>query len=906
MALAPNTKLGPYEIQSPLGAGGMGEVYRARDTRLDRSVAVKILPAHLSDRPEAGERFEREARTISSLNHPNICHLHDVGDQDGVRFLVMELLEGETLADRLKRGPLPLDQVLSCGAEIAAGLEAAHRRGVVHRDLKPGNIMLTKTGAKLMDFGLAKGASTAKPVSVELTATISSSQPSPLTQQGTIVGTFQYMSPEQVEGKEADARSDIFSLGAVLYEMVTGQRAFEGKTMVSVAAAILEKDPEPIRNLQPNTPITLERVIRKCLAKDPDARWQSAGDLASELKWIGEAPASGTHAQPAPTTTIAKSAPLPWAVAAIALLAVLTLAVLYFARAREPRPMVRTQIAPSDKLEFNFVGDNGGPPVISPDGRNIVFSARGQSKEQLFLRSMDNLTPQPIPGTEDATFPFWSPDSRSIAFFSDGKMRRVDVGGGPSVIIGDAPAGRGGCWGPNGTILFSPQFSSPIYQSPATGGTPAPVTRLSEKYTTHRWPAFLPDGRHLLYLAANHATPSGETAVFWASLDGKQNKLVVLSSSNAIYAAGYLLYVRQNALMAQPFDQSSGELSGQAVALNDDVQVDSSVWRGTFSASDNGTMVYQPGQATGGLQLTWFDRNGRDTANLGAPDNYYQVELSPDGKKAAVAIGTFTVGIWIYDVEHNTRTRFTFGNDAYLSPIWSPDGKQIAYMTGRTGSLGADAIMEKPADGSGEETKLLDLTANKFSIQFLGLSQGLTSWSPDGRYLLFVTGTGYSGNGTDLWALPLFGDGKPFAYIAGPGNQQYAEFSPDSHWVAYTSDESGQLEVYVAPFPWTGAKWQVSNGGGAQPRWRRDGRQLYFLKIGSASVYQADVTSHGSTFEIGQVRPLFQVNDFSPNTAGQQYDVTADGQRFLHITTGNNGKLPLNVIQNWTTALKSK
>jgi tRNA A-37 threonylcarbamoyl transferase component Bud32 len=522
----------------------------ARDTRLERSVAVKVLPAHLSDQPEAGERFEREARTISSLNHPNICHLHNVGEQDGVRYLVMELLEGETLADRLRRGPMPLDQVLRYGAEIAEGLDAAHRQGVVHRDLKPGNVMLTKTGARLMDFGLAKEISTVKPVSAELTATMTSSPATPLTQQGTIVGTFQYMAPEQVEGKEADARSDIFSLGAVLYEMIGGKRAFEGKTLVSVAAAILEKDPAPIRTLQPETPPALERAIKKCLAKDPDTRWQSAGDLASELKWLAEGGAAA-DLQTASPGAAWKSTFVAWAVAGVALAAAIAVAFFHFG-AREAKPLVLTQIASSDKWDFNFVGDNAGPPVISPDGTHIVFSAHTQGKQQLFLRSMDNLTPQPIPGTDDATFPFWSPDSRSIGFFADTKLKRMDVGGGPATIICDAPIGRGASWGPNGTIVFSPQYSSPISQVSATGGTPAPITKLTNNYTTHRWPAFLPDGKHFLYLAANHAAPTvGDTAVFWASLDGQQNKLVVSTSSSAIYASGYLLFVRQNALMAR-------------------------------------------------------------------------------------------------------------------------------------------------------------------------------------------------------------------------------------------------------------------------------------------------------------------------------------------------------------------
>jgi eukaryotic-like serine/threonine-protein kinase len=574
MGLSSGTKLGPYEIGAPLGAGGMGEVYRARDTRLDRSVAIKVLPPHLADKADASERFEREARTISSLNHPNICQLHDVGRQDGVRYLVMELLEGETLAERLRRGPLPMEQVLRYGAEIATGLQAAHRCGVVHRDLKPGNIMLTKSGAKLMDFGLAKGMTPPKPLSAELTATLTSSHPTPLTQQGTIVGTFQYMAPEQVEGKEADARSDIFSLGAVLYEMVCGKRAFEAKTLVSVAASILEKDPEPIRTLQPLTPAALERAIRKCLAKDPDERWQSAGDLASELKWIAEGSASEEPAVVKPARGMRVSEWLAWMFLALAVIAVVVLSlVLGFSGGN--KPVVRTQIASSEKLQFNFVGDNGGPPVISPDGKNIVFAARSDGKNQLFVRPLDKLTPQPIAGTDDATFPFWSPESRSIAFFADGKLKRTDIAGGAALTICDAPVGRGGSWSTNGTIVFSPRFTEALFQVSATGGTPAPVTTLSDKFTTHRWPWFLPDGQHFLYLAANHAeTSTANTAVFWASLDSKHNKLLFASPSNAIYASGLLLYVRDNTLMAQPFDGSSGKFNGEAVALSGDVQLD--------------------------------------------------------------------------------------------------------------------------------------------------------------------------------------------------------------------------------------------------------------------------------------------------------------------------------------------
>jgi serine/threonine protein kinase/WD40 repeat protein len=899
MGLSPGTKLGPYEIAAPLGAGGMGEVYRARDTRLDRSVAIKILPAHLADRPEAGERFEREARTISSLNHPNICQLHDVGEQNGVRYLVMELLEGETLAEKLRRGPLPIEQVLRYAAEIATGLHAAHRRGVVHRDLKPGNIMLTKSGAKLMDFGLAKGI-VSNPVSEGLTVTLSSSHPSPLTQQGTIVGTFQYMSPEQVEGKEADSRSDIFAFGAVLYEMVSGRRAFEGKTAVSVAASILEKEPEPVRNLQPLTPAALERVIKRCLAKDPDARWQSAGDLASELIWIGEGSAAGVPALATRTSWRMKlSLWLAWTLCLLAIIAVIVLSlVLGFSGGRPA--VVRTQMAAPENLQFNFIGDNGGPPAISPDGKTVVFSARSTGKNQLYFRTMDKLAPQPIPGTEDGTFPFWSPDSRSIAFFSDSKLKRIDLAGGTPFTICDAPVGRGGSWSTNGTIVFSPTFTEPLDQVAATGGTPAPVTKLTDKYTTHRWPWFLPDGHHFLYLAANHSsTTAANTAVFWASLDGKENKLLFPSRSNAIYASGRMLYVRENTLVAQPFDGSSGQLQGEAVALNGDVQVDGTVWRGTFSASDNGTLLYQPGPAGAGNRLAWFERSGKETGTIAGPEAFSLMELSPDDKKAAVTIGDPVGVIWIYDLVHNARTRFTFGNDSNVNPIWSRDGKRLAYLEGDLNSAFSRKVMIKAADGSSPARELMDIGTMHT------LQEELDDWSPDGRYLLYESGTIGEGNGIDLWLLPVSG-GKPVPFISSPDDQQFAQFSPDGRWVAYSSSETGRAEVYVVPFPTSQAKWQISANGGTRPRWRRDGKEVIFEVPGSGKVMSAQVNGSGSSFEVGEVRTLFEGTNMTPSNSGSQWSLTTDGQRMLAITTGETGALPLTIIQNWTAELNKK
>jgi serine/threonine protein kinase/Tol biopolymer transport system component len=901
MGLSSGTKLGPYEIVAPLGAGGMGEVYRARDTRLDRNVAIKILPAHLAEKPDAAERFEREARTISSLNHPNICQLHDVGKQNGLRYLVMELLEGETLAERLRRGPLPLEQVLRYGSEITEALYAAHRRGVVHRDLKPGNAMLTKSGAKLMDFGLAKGVIPPTPVSAGLTATLTSSHASPLTQQGVIVGTFQYMAPEQVEGKEADARSDIFSLGAVLYEMVSGKRAFDGRTLVSVAASILEKEPEPIRTLQPLTPASLERVIKKCLAKDPDARWQSAGDLASELRWIAEGTASGSHIAPQVTRQrrMRISEWLAWMFCGLAVAAVIVLS-LVLGFSGSDKPVARTQIAPMEKLQFNFVGDNGGPPVISPDGKNIVFAARAEGKNQLFLRSLDKVIPQPIAGTEQGTFPFWSPDSRSIAFFADGKLKRIDLAGGVPLTICDAPVGRGGSWSNNGTIVFSPTFTEPLFQVSATGGTPTPATKLTDKYTTHRWPWFLPDGQHFLYLAANHAaTTSVNTAVFWASLDGKDNKLLFTSPSNAIYASGHLLYFRDNTLTAQQFDGSSGQLQGEAVPLYGDVQVDGTVWRGTFSASDTGTLVYQPGLVGARHRLTWFDRTGKEIGSVSGAEAFSLMELSPDDKKAAVTIGDPVGVIWIYDLVHNTRTRFTFGNDSNVDAIWSRDGRKLAYLEGDLNNAFSRKLIVKASDGSGEAKELRDIGT------LHTLQEELDDWSPDGRYILYESGTIGEGSGIDLWLLPLNGD-KPVSFITSPGDQQFGQFSPDGRWVAYSSSETGRPEVYAVPFPATGAKWQISANGGTRPRWRRDGKEIVFEVPGTGAVMSAQANSRGSNFEVGEVRVLFETTNLPPNNAGSQWSLMSDGQRLLAITTGDTAALPLTIIQNWTAELKRK
>lgn len=583
----------------------------------------------------------------------------------------------------------------------------------------------------------------------------------------------------------------------------------------------------------------------------------------------------------------------------VALVAAVTIGAIHFL-SRGSKLVVRSQINAPEKIRFNFVGDNGGPPVISPDGKLVVFSALVDGKSQLYLRSISKMSLDALSGTEGGTFPFWSPDSRSIAFFTIDKVKRLDIGGGPAVTVADAAQGRGGSWSAGGVILFTPNYTSPLFQVPATGGTPLAVTHMDTKYTTHRWPGFCGDGKHFLYLAANHNDPtSADTAVYFASLDGKENRFLVPSRSNAIYASGCLLYVRDNVLVAQPMNATSGQFQGDATVLNDDVQVDATLWRGTFAASENEILLYQPGSAAAGLNLAWFDRNGKQESTVSTADDYRQIELSPDDKRVAVSLGEPLASLWVYDLARKTRTRLTFGNENHSHPVWSRDGSQIAYTQG--GGAANDAghkVLSRASNGTGEEKLILTLDPAS------GMQQALCDWSPDGRFLMFRYGFSNAGDGFDLWILPLFGDRKPFPYVTGPGDQLYGQFSPDGRWVAYTSTETGRNEVYVAPFPRTGAKWQVSQNGGMMPRWRRDGNELFFAGFNSGQFMSAQVNGRGATFEVGEIRELFTMTNMTPSVESEQYDVSADGKRFLVITTGEAGTLPLTLVQNWRAELK--
>ena len=610
MPLSPGTKLGSYEIVSAVGAGGMGEVYRAHDPRLDRTVALKVLPSHLSSDPGLRQRFEREARTISKFSHPNICTLHDIGNHDGIDYLVMEYIEGETLEQRLSKGPLPPAQTLTYGIQIADALDKAHRHGIVHRDLKPGNIMLTKSGAaKLLDFGLAKLQEEPSLVAAALTEmTVEHKR---LTTEGTLVGTFQYMAPEQLEGNQPDARSDIFAFGAVLYEMLSGKPAFGGKTKASMIAAILSSEPPPLSAAQPLAPPALERVIKQCLAKDPDERWQTAGDIARELKWIGEG-GSQVSAPAQINPHRRKLSYLPWATAAIGVAFAFIFGVLWANRTSKPQPVIRSLILPEENTTPLITQDNAGPVVLAPDASAIAYVATdAHGQILLWLRKLSDLHARPLAGTDNANFPFWSVDSHALGFFSGGKLKTISLEGGSPSVVCDAPLGRGGTWNADGTILFAPTFESGLFQVASSGGTPQPVTKLDKsKHDSHRWPHFLPDGRHFLYLAITHNSPRDpNNGVYFASLDGKESRFLMQSETQAEYAAGRLLFLREAAVVAQPFNPKTGSLEGTPTPVAEQVLIDTGTWRAAFTEADGALAYISGGAATN--QLTWYDRSGK-------------------------------------------------------------------------------------------------------------------------------------------------------------------------------------------------------------------------------------------------------------------------------------------------------
>jgi eukaryotic-like serine/threonine-protein kinase len=887
MSLSVGTILGHYEIVAPLGAGGMGEVYRATDRRLDRTVAIKILPASIAADPASKQRFEREAKTISSLNHPNICVLHDIGHQDGLDYIVMECVEGESLAKRLEKGALPLDQALKIGAQIADALDKAHRSGIVHRDLKPGNIMLTPSGAKLLDFGLAKQTSPLASL-----ATMTSASPhSPITQQGTIVGTFQYMSPEQVQGMDLDGRSDIFSLGAVFYEMLTGKRAFAGKTQLSVASAILESEPPPLNSIKPLTPVNLDHAIRRSLAKDRDDRWQTARDFSSELKWIGESsgqtPISSTGVET--RTTPSRRGWLPWVLCAL-LGAVLLAAILLWPRGKSSSGPAYFYA----QLPFTVQS-----MAVSPDGHTIAAIGRQESEraKTLWLYEVGSRRGRSLPDTDGADFPFWSPDGRFLAFFAQGKLKKMDVAGGPVQIICDAPSGRGGSWNKDGVIIFTPsgQLAGAIYRISANGGSLVRMTMPdpAKGEDSDRWPMFLPDQKHFLYLAANVSGKTDPDAIYVGALDSTEKKFVTKATGNAAYVApGYLVFYRDKTLFSQRFDAARSELIGEAAPILSDIAFLPRIVHAAFAVSNDGLLVAQSGSGVSLSRLVWFDRQGNETGAASKPDVYSNVSLSPDGKTVALDKTdeeSTNADVWTYDFQRGAMRRLTFDPAIDSMPVWSPDGKRILFASSRNQIF---ALYLKNADGSQEE-KLLDVDAHD------KLDRYPYDWSRDGKYILYT-------RGTDLVVAALT-DSKSRTFLPGPAVFRNAQFSPDGKWVAYASAESGKFEVYVTSFPEAHGKWQVSNTGGTQPRWRGDGKELFYLapdgKMMAASI------NGGTNFDSATPTVLFQAHarEFFATSEQVVYDVTKDGQRFLINTQVKNTEThPMSVILNWDAELKKK
>jgi len=888
MPLAPGNRLGPYEIVSPIGAGGMGEVWRGRDTRLGRDVAIKILPDALAQNEQFRARFEREAKTISSLNHPSICTLFDVGHENDMHFLVMELIEGESLADRLTKGALPPDQVLRYGAQVADALDRAHKQGITHRDLKPGNVMLTKTGAKLLDFGLARSGIDGSPIQG---MTEMPTQAKPLTQEGTILGTFQYMAPEQLEGVEADARTDIFAFGALLYEMATGRRAFEGSSRTSLIAAIVSAQPPPISSVMPMTPPALDHIVRKCLEKDPEDRWQSAHDVASELRWISEA---GSQAGVAAPVTLRRKTRerLAWGLNLLTAAVAIAATWRFLAGRETPKHLIETSMAVPAGLR---VALNGGM-AISPDGTMVAFvfnDLRGLNS--LWLRSLASKEYRQLPGTDNASHPFWSPDSRSLGFFADGKLKTADVTATSVRVICGAPNGRGATWGSDGTILLASTTTGPLMRVPATGGTPTPLTKLGAGQLAHRWPWFLPDGRHFLFLAFAPQGESGNgSAICQASLDdpGDIKRIVNVGSSMAYIPSGYLLYAHDNTVMAQRYDPGHARTIGDPVSIADGVALTDRFFA-LFTASNDGTLLVQRGAGFLYSQLVWIDRTGKpDGVVSQTPGLYFCPTLSHDQHRLAVDISNPADGqgdVWIYDLQHNLSSRLTYDKANESSPFWSPDDKRIIYYWA---TLGAGNIYEIPSGGTGQAKVIVADDHDKRP----------TDVSRDGRWIVFNSAGGQAGSNSDIWVWSSE-EKKAKPWLVTPFIEQGGQLSPDTKWIAYESDESGRTEIYVRAFPDSDQKWRISSEGGVMAAWRSDGREIFYISPDRKMM--AVAVTPGPNFEAAAPVALFDATVRIHVT--RQYDVSSDGKRFLLNRQIDNGTIePVAVLQNWQAKFPAK
>jgi eukaryotic-like serine/threonine-protein kinase len=883
MTLSAGSRLGPYEVLSPIGAGGMGEVYKARDTRLERTVAIKILPEAFAADRERLSRFEQEARAVSTLNHPNIVVVYDVGREGEASYFAMELVEGRTVRELTASGALPLKRALPLAAQIADGLAKAHAAGIVHRDLKPDNVIVNADGlVKILDFGLAK---LTRPEAAELTAAPTEAHEAPRTDAGIVLGTAGYMSPEQAAGRPVDYRSDQFAFGSILYEMVTGRRAFHGGSTAESLAAIIQKEPEPVVSSQPDTPAPLLWLIERCLAKEPADRYESTRDLAKDLATLRDRTASGSLTRPEAegfSKRLSRGGRLGWTAAALASLAAAVLAAIHFReRALRLQP-VSFLVLPPERAAFSSETAELHDLALSPDGSRIAFVASLGGEARVWIRPLDALSATPLAGTHGASSPFWSPDGTSLGFFADGKLKTIAAGGGPTQALCAVANRSTGAWGRTGTILFTQTFSERdgLYAVAASGGEPRLIAGESNDFTGARWPLFLPDGRRFLFQRRNrkdriNVLVSGE-------LGSPEIRRVAPIPSRVEISGGSLFYVREGVLVARAFDSSTLRFTGEAIPVAERIPYFSPTGAAPFSVSANGVIAYFAGESESPLR--WLDRKGQTVSTVGPPGLYTNVNLSPDGRKAAVEKmdpATGTTDIWIADLARGAMTRLTADPGSESWPLWSPDGSEIAFVS--HGVAPPVLRRKRVNETSGEEVLL---------------QEGFpwpTDWSRDGKFIAIQNIGGKPS--FQIWFLPILGDRKPVRFHQTSFREGYGAFSPDSRWVAFLSEESAVPQVYVAPSFGSARKWQVSSGGGValtRPRWRGDGKEFFYV-AGDGRLMSVPIKSAADVFDPGDPVALFTIGAVS----GSGYDVAADGQRFLTCSGDNPGSKPITVMLNW-------
>jgi Tol biopolymer transport system component len=902
MTLSPGRRLGPYEVTSRLGAGGMGEVWKAHDTRLGRDVAIKVLPPAVAGDPDRRARFEREARAISSLNHPHVCALYDVGQEDGLAYLVMEHVPGETLAERLSRGAIPLEEALEVARQVAEGLEAAHEKGIVHRDLKPANVKLLPDGSvRILDFGLAKAVEGERTDPSGASLVDSPTLSRHATEARIILGTAAYMSPEQARGRAVDKRADVWAFGVLLYEMLTGRRLFVGDTTSDVLAAVLRQEPD-WSALPVGTPAGLLRLLRMCLERDPKHRLHDVADARVEIEQMRREPAPAAGATLPPRARARWRGGVRWTVRAlVGAAAVLALTQLRTAPAAPP--VVRAALALPADLRLELSGLSAGTVSVSLDGRRVVFGARrGGGRTMLYVRTLDDPEPRLLPGTEAARRPFWSPDGRSIGFFTETHLKRIGLDGGPALTLARSLDARGGTWSRDGTIVYAASADSGLQAIPASGGTPRPVTALGKGESTHRYPWFLPDGRRFLYLVRRSVLGPGERPqIVVGALDSTERTVLLEAASNPVFAAGHLLFARDGALFAQPLDPDRLVLEGSPRPIIDGIVTNRRFSFGAFSASED-VLAYQTGRQSDLSQYVWVDRGGVQHSTVGDPGLYTGsagVALSPDGRLVAVSRVDPDAGdgdIWLYDLQTGNRRRLSAPGSDEGDPVFAPDGRSV-FFDSRSSSMAGPRegrLMAQPIDGSAARELLEGKTAP------LRSTAAPVSFSADGRLLVLEEDL-LEGRGK-LLALPVDGSGEPRPLLGSKAWERFGQVSPDGRWLAYASDEPGRFEVYVTTFPQAGTRWQVSREGGTEPRWRGDGRELFFF--GADNVLNAvPVSVQGTVISFAEPQRLFQVAEHW----GWRYAVARNGQSFLVRTPLEERAVsPITIFTGWSRTLGTR